>query len=374
MTSQQAKKLLKKYNNGTATKEERNLLESWFLKLKAEQQPHDLSDKIINNDTDEVWLALKESRQHAKSIILWPRIAAAASILVFLSVGGYFLLHKKPVVEIAQNQKNDIAPGGNKAILKSHGKTFSITDAKSGLLAQHGSTLITKTADGQLAYQNKPGNETNVMVYDTLIIPRGGQYKLKLADGSIAYLNADTKIRYPESFSGKERLVELISGEMDLQVKHNSAMPFKLIVKGQEIHDIGTEFNVNAYDDEPAIKTTLLEGSIKVSRGNRMAILTPGQQATTLSGSNSIKVENANTEQAVAWKNGFFEFNNADIQTVMRQLSRWYDVEVRYEGKIPAFDFSGEMERSLNASQALKLLSKKVRFRIEGKKIIVTPN
>jgi transmembrane sensor len=304
---------------------------------------------------------------------MWPRIAVAASILLALSAGGYFFLHKQPV-QVAQNQEQDIAPGHNQATLTlANGNKIILTKGLNGKLAQQGNTAITVNAGNAIAYQSQQTTADAVIQYNTLSTARGEQspYPLILPDGSKAWLNASSSITFPTTFAGNDRTVT-VTGEAYFEVVHNSEKPFRVKIKDQTIQDIGTHFNINGYDDEPAISTTLIEGSVKVYTNTATAILKPGQQSNSSNG--HIKVAQVDPDDAIAWKNGFFEFKDANIQAVMRQLGRWYDVDVQYEGSIPTNQFSGEMERSLNASQALKLLSHtKVHFRIEGKKIIVTP-
>ena len=304
---------------------------------------------------------------------VWPRIAVAASILLFLSVSSYFLLHKaKPQQQIAQAQKPDLQPGSKKAILLlSGGKTISLGDAKTGTIAMQGNTNITKTADNQIVYNNskQPSKE---VIYNTIITKRGNFYPLQLSDGTVAILDAASSIKYPVNFTGNERRVE-ITGQVYFEVVHNANMPFRVTVRGQTIEDIGTRFNINAYDDEPAIKTTLVEGSVRV---NDRVTLKPGQQAVIRD--NTLKVENVNAEEAVAWKNGLFSFKETPIAETMRQLSRWYDVDVEYPDGMPKTLFTGEMHRNINASQVLEMLSYfKVHFQIvqgsNGKKILVKP-
>lgn len=373
MTNQQAKKLLKKYHDGTATGEERDLVESWFLKLKAEQQPHDLPDGIIENDTDEVWLALRESHLPAKSIRLWPRIAAAASILVFLSVGSYFLFHKQPNKQIAQNKIHDIAPGGNKAILTlASGKKIILTNSANGLLAKQQNVAIQKVADGQIDYKASE-NESAAMVYDTLTIPKKGQFILKLSDGTKVWLNAATIIRYPEKFIGTERRVELISGEAYFAVVHNAKMPFMVSVNHQTIEDIGTEFNVNAYSDEASVTTTLIQGSIRLTSLNISKVIKPGQQASLNDG--IINMSTADIDEVVGWKNGDFVFDGTDMKQVMRQLSRWYDAKIEYQGNVSNIGFVSTISRSKNLSEVLNILQRTggVHFKIGEGRIIVMP-
>jgi len=305
---------------------------------------------------------------------VWPRIAAAASILLFLSVGGYFLLRnaKPQQQQIAQAQKPDLQPGTKKAVLiLSGGKVISLGDAKAGTIATQGNTNITKTADNQIVYNNTK-QSSKEMIYNTIVTKRGNFYPLKLSDGTVAILDAASSIKYPVNFTGNERRVE-ITGQVYFEVVHNANMPFKVTVRGQTIEDIGTHFNINAYDDEPTIKTTLIEGSVRI---NHDVVLEPGQQAIIQNG--ITKVGNVNTEQVIAWKNGLFSFKGTPISEVMRQLSRWYDVDVEYPNGLPKTTFTGEMHRNINASQVLEVLGYfKVHFQIvadsEGKKIIVKP-
>jgi transmembrane sensor len=378
MDKQDARKLVDRYNNGIANGDEQLLLERWYL-LEEEKQT------LADDDTDlvvlknEIWTgALKKAgiinRQRIQKRYLWPRIAAAASILVILSVGGYFLWHKQPSQQIALNNKNDIAPGGNKAILTlSNGKQINLNDAQNGIIANEAHESIKKAKDGTLSYDGLTAPADNQQViYNTVTTPRGGQWPLILPDGTKVMLDAASSIRYPVSFNGNDRRVE-ITGQAYFEVAHN-AKPFRVSVRGETIEDLGTHFNINAYEDEPDIKTTLLEGSVKVSKGNEKVILKPGQQSITQSTTNKIRVRDANTEEAIAWYKGLFQFDNANIQTVMRQLSKWYNIDVVYEGKIPAKVCNGKVYRNLNLSQVLEVLAySKVHFRVEGRKMIVYP-
>jgi len=381
MKKNKARSLLEKYAAGQCTPEEIAIVESWYIQQKHDEV-NDLMEKERLADMQEVRnLLISETKPEQKPVRrLWPRIAAAASILLFLSVGIYYLLHESPQQLAAQNQKNDITPGSNKAILTlANGKQISLTDVKNGNIAQQGAINIKKTANGQVVYNANTTSSLDKVVqvtYNTITTPRGGQYHLTLADGTNVWLNAASSIKYPVPFNGKERRVE-VTGEAYFEVVHNAAMPFNVTVNGQIIEDIGTHFNINAYNDEPATKTTLLEGAVKVSKGKVSAILKPGQQSVVMNkGDNSfVNVSNnVNTDLVMAWKNGKFSFYNSDIQTVMRQLGRWYDVDVEYEGKIPSTIFSGEIYRNVNLSKALEILRfTNINFRVEGRKIVVTP-
>jgi ferric-dicitrate binding protein FerR (iron transport regulator) len=305
------------------------------------------------------------------------RVAAAAVLVICLGV-SFFLFTNKNESSLAGTEsnkpkKNDLTPGRNTAVLTlADGSTIVLDNARNGELANQGNTKIVKLNDGQLTYNAAKENSGEVL-YNTMTTPRGGQYKLALPDGTEVWLNAASSIRYPTAFSGNERKVE-ITGEAYFEVAKDAAKPFKVMVNEMEVQVLGTHFNINSYSDEATIKTTLLEGSVKISKGNDQKFLKPGQQAQ-LNNTGNIKVVNdVNVDAVMAWKNGYFSFENTDMASVMRQISRWYDVDIVYEGKIPDRKFGGEILRSSNASHVLKILEEsKVNFRIEGKKIIVLP-
>jgi len=348
-----------------------------------------LNDYPVNNIADPNLLAKIENRidsyeQRNRIITLFPRwkkIVAAASILLFISISGYVLRYKTtPNNPIVDNRPlhNDIAPGGNKAILTlANGKQIVLTGAKNGTIAKQGGITVNKTDDGRVVYASSSTAIQNpkLISYNSIETPRGGQYHLTLADGTLVWLNAASSIKYPTAFTGNERRVE-ITGEAYFEVKHNAAKPFRVVCNGQLVEDLGTHFNINAYSDENAVKTTLLEGSVAVSWAGQNKILKPGEQSQ-LEGGN-IRVANVNVDEVIAWKNGLFDFKDANIRTVMRQLARWYNVDVEYQGKIPEILFTGKLHRDVNASQVLDILSYfKVHFKIENggaqKKIIVIP-
>jgi transmembrane sensor len=306
--------------------------------------------------------------------IIYMRVAAAAAILVVFSFGIYLLAGRTgPKQRVAQVQQ-DIAPGGNKAVLTlGNGRQILLTDAKKGVLANENNTNIMKTADGQITYQGAAAGK-KALVYNTVSTPRGGRYALVLADGTKVFLNAASSLKYPAAFTGSNRQVEL-TGEAYFEVVHNSRKPFMVLTKGQIIEDLGTHFNINAYAEEPVEKATLLEGRIRVVKGEKAAILKPGQEA--ISGNqqdlSAILVQDADTDQAVAWKNGYFMFNGENIKTIMRSISRWYDVDVVYRTNVTGKDFSGGISCFDNISKVLAMLESThtVHFKIEGRRIIV---
>ncbi|SIO55111.1 FecR family protein [Chitinophaga niabensis] len=304
------------------------------------------------------------------------RIAAAAAVLLMLGIGGYFLLIPPAEKRITvKRYKDDVQPGGNKAMLTlSDGSTISLEDAQQGSLAQQGGSQVIKSADGELAY-NKNGLPGEEIQYNTLTTPLGGQYRITLPDGTSVWLNAGSSLRYPTAFTGKDRKVEL-KGEGYFDVAKNATMPFYVMLNnGVEVRVLGTQFNVNAYSDEKNIATTLVEGAVLVKNKEIANVLQPGQQSLAGQNDNTLKlVKNADIAAVTAWKEGVFKFNDAEIETVMKQLSRWYDIEIVYEGNPVKEYFNGTIPRNVPVSKVLELLELTglVHFKIEGKRIIVT--
>ncbi len=381
MTNEEFKKLAAKCQDGTATAAEREAFSKAYQLLATRYTEWD-SELMGDEETIkfEIYSSLitkVTDRKKNSNIRRLYRYMAAASILIFLSAGVYLLLHKStPTQQFTQNL-NDLKPGENRATLTlANGQKIVLTKSLTGKLSQQGNVTIKMSAGGTVTYIPVSNGRTanGTIAYNTLTTKKGEQFPLILADGTQVTLDAASSITYPVSFIGKERTVT-VTGQAYFKVVHNEHQPFQVLVNGQTIRDIGTEFNINAYEDEGMIKTTLLEGSVKVSKAAESVILTPGQQSQVTTSSNTITVvKNIDTQSAVAWKNGLFQYNNANIQEVMRQFARWYDVDIQYEGTISQREFSGKMQRDLNASQVLDLLSfTKIHFRIEGKKIIVTP-
>jgi transmembrane sensor len=335
--------------------------------------------------------------------------------LIIFGIGTYiYITNQKEKPSVTQTSpvpvQNDVAPGGNKAVLTlADGSTIILDSAANGKLAEQGTAVIQKK-DGQILYSRLPTADSRLPgTYNTMSTPRGGQYQITLSDGTKVWLNAESSIKYPTAFTGKERKVT-ITGEAYFEVAKDVKKKFIVAVSTHDsrltTHDegsaertmtievLGTHFNVNTYKEEPTINTTLLEGAVKLnilptadsrlpdnhSKTNQSAVLTtltlrPGQQGQFNPDQQKLSLAaNPDVEQVMAWKNGGFNFNNKSFAEVMRMLSRWYDVDVIYEGKIPAVRIGGEMGRDLNLRQVLQALGEMgVKFRIEGKKLIVTP-
>jgi len=309
--------------------------------------------------------------------ILWKPFAAVASVLIVAALGLYLYTNGS-----ASKQKqfisatSHIETGGNKAYLTlANGKRIILTDSKNGTLADQNGVQITKTADGQLVYtvvgnKNSSSNDSN-----TIETPRGGQYQIRLPDGTNVWLNAASSLKYPSVFHGNERKVEL-KGEAYFEVSKNKKMPFRVITSTQTIEVLGTHFNVKGYLEEADTKTTLLEGSVKVVRihSTNGVVIKPGEQAQVKNdGDDQINIVGADMEEVMAWKNNYFRFNSENIQSVMRKISRWYDVDVEYDGAISNEEFNGTISRTKNIAQVLRMLedTKGVHFKIEGRRIVV---
>lgn len=307
--------------------------------------------------------------------LLWPRIAVAATILITLSAGLYFYFDTKPESEIVKYAlvKQDVEPGGNKATLTlADGSKISLTDADNGQLAEQGGVKISKSANGQLVYSVVESGQRETG-YNTITTPRGGIYQVNLPDGTRVWLNAASSIKFPTTFAHlNQRKVEL-QGEAYFEVSRNKKQPFIVQSGKQQVEVLGTHFNINSYEDESEVKTTLLEGSVKVSAGN-VILLKPGQQSTVgASQGGRVKVSPANIEQAMAWKNGFFHFEKENLHSVLRQLARWYDIEVVYQVKRVDDEFMGDIPRGVKLSEVLKILEfEGTHFKIENRKLIVT--
>jgi len=309
------------------------------------------------------------------------RYFIAASVASLLVAGVWLYTKNRPVGKsdisspvLASNFKNDVAPGGNKAVLTlSDGSHVVLDSAGKGTIASQGATHVVKLDDGKLAYNNGSDEKSTALAYNTLTTPAAGEFQVTLPDGSKVWLNNASSLRYPVAFTGKTREVEL-KGEAYFEIAPNAHQPFKVKVGETLVDVLGTSFNITAYSDESNIKTTLLTGGVQVSNRDVRTVLKPGEQAQVNETGKLKVLKDVDVDGVVAWKNGWFHFEHADLKTVMRMLARWYDVDVVYEGTAPDRQFGGDIERKLNLSQVLEILQKnQVRFEIDGKRITVRP-
>lgn len=380
MTPEEIKQLAEKIADGTATEEEilrYNRLFRSFHNTGEEGRDELYGDRLALEAAMKQAIFERAGLQRPVARLKWLRWSVAAAAVLLL-VSGVYWLSSKPTPEVpvavapapANRLVNDVPPGQEGAILTlSSGETIVLDHAANGALAQEGATEVIKQ-NGQVVY--KGSSADGAVVYNTMTTPRGRQYNLLLADGSRVWLNAASSITYPTAFTGKERKVA-ITGEVYFEVAHNAGMPFVVQKDGVRVQVLGTHFNVNSYTEESSLKVTLLEGAVRVVHGIHRSDIRPGQQAQVRE-SNVKLVNNVNLEEVMAWKNGTFRFGGTGIESIMRQLSRWYDVEVVYNQK-PDEIFYAEIPRNTPLSDVLKALelTGEVRFAIEGKKIVVMP-
>lgn len=305
----------------------------------------------------------------------WAKVAA----MLVVAVGGYLLylaIEKdgsptSSVQETLAAVREDVEPGGSFATLTlGDGSKVVLDSMSNGLIANQGNARIVKLGNGEIKYEN--GKPTDNVVYNTMSTPIGGEYHLVLPDGTGIWLNAASSITYPTAFTGTERNVS-ITGEVYFEVAKNAAKPFKVKVGDQLIEVLGTHFNVNAYGDEQTLNTTLVEGKVKVTGADKTMFLQPGQQVQNDKSGNLKLVKDPDLEETLAWKDGLFRFNGTNIETIMRNVSRWYGVEVVYKDKIQE-QFVADIPRNVNVSKLLELLelTKQVRFTVNNKVITVT--
>lgn len=356
------------------------LREDFFNEINTSIDQHDEAAKEI---LEKIHQKITASRRKSSKIpvvsLKWISIAASFFLIAF---SAYFFLYNTPsnsvsVVEKSSKQPliNDFVPGEDKAVLTlADGSVVILDDASNGNIASQGAVQIQKVHDGKLQYQ--AGGEELETVYNSVSTPKGGKFQLTLSDGTKVWLNSSSSLKFPVVFNGNERKVEL-HGEGYFEVAENKQKPFKVDVAGRgEVEVLGTHFNVNAYADEASLNTTLLEGSVKVKVGSKSKplMLAPGQQARIFPNGALKTTSDVNLEEVVAWKNGKFHFGEStDMETVMRQIGRWYDVEVEYSGNFSGKHLGGTISRDVNASKVFQMLELTgiAKFRIVGKKVLV---
>nr|WP_294874509.1 FecR domain-containing protein [uncultured Pedobacter sp.] len=368
--------ILDKVSSGNGTAEEQQIAKYWLHQLHQDDDS-EFSETDLDALSSEMWHEIQKKRK-AESPgrrFLWPAVAAAAClILAFCSVLYFYHNGTSDGNKMAQVLFQDISAGGNKAYLTlANGKKISLTDASSGTIATQAGIQITKTSSGQLVYTiaNQKAIEKNDY-YNRIETPKGGQYQLNLPDGTKVWLNSASSLKYLVNFSSKEERIVELTGEAYFEVAKDKNHPFLVRSAGQEVKVLGTHFNVNAYDDENGVKTTLLEGSVKV---NNDVVLIPGEQSVFVGGKLNVKAVNAG--DAIDWKNGEFVFNKDPLTDILRKVSRWYNVDIVYVrnlgSPLDVPTFSGSVSRFENVSVILRMLEEtsNVRFAIEGKTIKV---
>lgn len=383
MDHNQLRALLLRYEKGECNTEEEALIERFYLSESANETLIKDTDDL-EKDHDKIWenisVATTAKKNKVKSFYI--AVSIAASFIIIL--GYIFYSNPSLSSKASAPEKNTIAsahivPGGNIATLTlADGTTLGLDKSPLGKIAFQGGAEISKTANGQLNYQlvSVPTIADEQMAANVVSTPRGGQYQIVLSDGTKVWLNAASVLRFPARFVGQQRLVTL-EGEAYFEVAKDRHKPFKVMSGGQTVEVLGTHFNIKSYADEKSIRTTLLEGSVRIRAKGRngqenMAVLKPGEEATNAAG---LKVSQADIQEAIAWKNNQFTFHSEPLSAIMRDISRWYNVDVAYKGNISEMSFTGSISRYAGIAKVLETLelTNLVHFKIEERRIIAMP-
>ncbi|WP_316818871.1 FecR family protein [Pedobacter nyackensis] len=329
-------------------------------------------DYINSLDLDTAWQKINE--RHGNQIKSRSKLKilkyAAVFALLISSFSLWLMISKKDskiIPDLTNNYHNDVLPGGNVAeLILSDGKKISLDSGKVAFLEKNGTNLLANA--GELIYNNsKPTAEADEILYNTLLVPRAGTYSLQLPDGTKVWLNAMSELKFPVTFHGKDRKVEL-KGEGYFEVKKDVSRPFKVSLNGSEIEVLGTSFNVSSY--EKTSITTLVEGSVKINFADQKAFLKPGEQAVVNS---SILISKGDVEKATAWRNGYFYFDNDGIVPILEQIGKWYDLKIIYKTKAPKLNIGGSISRKVKLTEVLQMIKdvSNISFEIEGRNLIV---
>jgi hypothetical protein len=369
---EEEKELMDLVDRSESEEQVKRIIDRFFENKSMEQQmPQNISGTILNKilqKEEAVIVPFENKRLYRMG---WMKIA---SVILFVFAAYIYVTYSdeakvnRPQIAVTKKPL-PFTPGNHTVLTMADGTKILLDSLENGAI-QHGNLSISKK-NGLVVFNASSSNASESLSYNTLSTPRGGQYKVILADGSEVWLNASSSLRFPTSFKGNKREVEL-KGEGYFEVAKNKAKPFYVSVDDMMIKVLGTHFNVNAYSDDNTIKTSLLEGSVKITRGKAEGLLKPGEQGIVTKDKGKVEIKEVNVSEVMAWKNGLFQFDGADIVTIMNQISRWYDVDIVYSGKVPVRHFQGKISRDAALSQVLKILElSNVKFKMEGKKIIV---
>ncbi|MGQ7856299.1 FecR family protein [Pedobacter sp. WC2501] len=369
--TKKARELLSRYNAGSCTPEEEQLIDAWF-----NQQAKAITDFHISEDMDEIgreiWVRLPVLNPPVKRI--WPKLVAAAAVILVLS--GLFKMYNNTRLNnnLSQNKIEKISPGSFGATLTlANGKRIRLNELHNGVFAEESGVTISKTAKGELVYEIK-SEPSNLVKTNTLTTAKGETFKLELPDGSSVWLNAASSLTYTTNLAHAAIRSVKLTGEAYFKIAHDSEHPFVVATRGQNITVLGTEFNVSSYSNDDAETTTLVRGKVSMNTASEKVILLPGEKGTVSNG--MIQKANANIEAATGWKNNEFVFASQDIKSIMKLVARWYDVNISYEGEIPAEKISGSISRFADIHSVLNILqaTKTVSIKTEGNNVVVSGN
>jgi|WetSurMetagenome_2_1015567.scaffolds.fasta_scaffold42798_3 transmembrane sensor len=377
MSPKKIEDLVQKYLNGTSTVEERELLDSWYrsqLEDTHEWEADSLDELQLVKE--KMFNVIKERITPNLSRKFIPNFYryVAAAVIVVIATSTFFFYKSSQIISSDSTaiERVVISPGRNGAIL-------TLGDGEKIILDNHALTLMDKAkmtgvykySDSLLEYKDLFHKDKKGVVSNTLTTPRGNKFMLVLSDGTRVFMNAGSTLQYPEIFNGPERIVKL-TGEAYFEVAHNKKSPFKVQVGDQIVEDIGTSFNISAYEDESFISVTLVEGSVKIEKNKNQVVISPGQNALTSESNNAISVKSADLESDLAWRSDLFHFENVQLSEVLKQIARWYNLEIEYKGSIPTKTINGEIYRNVNGAQILTILKNLgVNFKLDGNKLII---
>lgn len=387
MNKRQFIRILRRYRQGTATEGERRFVEEYCRLFDMEPDdciPHDadhilrLRQAIKQGVWDRIYDVESEQNKPRNLFLRTVAIAAAFTLVVGTGLLVYMKFYADRDGRLARGGQhsyhNDINPGGARAVLTlSGGRKIVLDNAPDGNLANQGAVDIVKQDSGALVYKGLSSRPQAKPVFNQIYIPLGGEFKVTLSDGTKVWLNAGSTLRYPTAFAGKDRQV-FLQGEGYFEVAKDATAPFVVVVDSERIHVLGTSFNVKAYEDDHMVHTTLIDGAVKVSTSAGSRMLKPGEQARFDLKAVDLQVTNVNVEEALAWKNGLFEFRGSNIKTIMREVERWYNVVVQYKASdLDTKNFTGVVSRYSNVSKLLNRLEMtgEVHFDVSGRVITV---
>ena|SRR5690606_26707373 len=373
MTEKEIHVLLEKYITGECSQQEKDFLERWYAS-ELQKKIFETDESDLRTVKDELWERIVDKRPEiTKRRIAWRVWAGVAAVLLI----GFFVIYhetqrtdKTPGEKIVTRTQN-VLPGGNKAVLTTgDGKQIILTDEADGVIEQGDGFIIRKQEDGLVSFEITDQKKHATHVNNTIETPKGGIYQVILPDGSKAWLNSASSISFPSNFSNEERSVS-IKGEVYFEVRRDVSRPFRVEASQQRIEVLGTKFNINAYADEPYVRTSLLEGSVSVRGAEREHVLKPGFEMITNKNGKD-RIAKADIEAIMAWKEGVFQFDRVELSALMRQLARWYDVEVIYTGAYPKDEFVGKIKRNEDIRKILNVLRYgNIDVSLEGRKLMV---
>jgi transmembrane sensor len=369
MTEDDIKELFKRYQEGNCTFEERDVLESWYLQYHSNNKS--LHPEQIEEFGKEILAQLPATNRQRPFRMPWRLITAATLALFAVGFSVYLLKLNRPITKKFTYQ---IKAGSNKAILTlANGLKVNLDDVSNGLITKQDGITIEKATNGIVQYKQQPGlTSAGLNQLNTVTTPNGGQWQVNLPDGTHVWLNAASSLTYPISFGHLSNRKVKVTGEAYFEVAKDKRHPFIVEAGDQSVKVLGTHFNVNAYANEPTLKTTLIEGSIQLSTTQKVVILKPGEQATLTN--TKISIAKIDTEPIIAWKDGDFIFKDIDFKSTMRQIARWYDVEVIYQSEPVGFTPGGWVSRAKDINTVLKIMesTEHVHFKVDGRRIVVT--